>query len=173
VASYTSGSQVPLTANGLTANGTTVSFALNYAPATGAELMVVKNTSLDFINGTFDNLTNGQPVLLSWAGVTYSFVANYYGGSGNDLVLVWANNRPFAWGNNGYGQLGDNTTAQRQLPVPVTATGVLAGKVVVAITKGVTTAWRCARMAPWLAGATTKPASSATTPPRSATCRWP
>jgi alpha-tubulin suppressor-like RCC1 family protein len=98
--------------------------------------MVVSNTALAFINGTFDNLTNGQPVMLSYGGTTYSFAANYFGGSGNDLVLVWANNRAFAWGNNADGQLGDDTTTQRQLPVPVTATGVLAGKTVVAAAAG-------------------------------------
>ena len=68
---------------------------------------------------------------LPYGGGTYEFVANYYGGSGNDLVLVWANTRIFAWGNNSYGQLGDGTTTNRYLPVAVnTATGVsaLSGK---------------------------------------------
>ncbi len=91
---------------------------------------------MDFIVGTFDNLAQGQPVALSYGGVTYRFVANYYGGSGNDLVLVWASNRAFAWGCNAYGQLGDNTRTDRHVPVPVTATGVLAGKTVVALAAG-------------------------------------
>jgi alpha-tubulin suppressor-like RCC1 family protein len=98
--------------------------------------MVVNNTWLQFIQGTFDNLTNGQAVALSYGGTLYNFVANYYGGNGNDLVLVWANNRPFAWGNNNAGQLGDNSRTQRQLPVPVTTTGGLAGKTVVALAAG-------------------------------------
>jgi len=41
-----------------------------------------------------------------------------------------------AWGLNSGGQLGDNTTTNRLLPVPVTTTGVLAGKAVVAIAAG-------------------------------------
>jgi alpha-tubulin suppressor-like RCC1 family protein len=44
-----------------------------------------------------------------------------------------------AWGHNGCGQLGDNTTANRRIPVLVnTASGVwaLAGKTVVAIAAG-------------------------------------
>ena len=131
---YNTGSEVPLAANGFSATGNTVNFTLNYAPATGTELMVVKNTGLGFINGKFSNLTNGQPVALSYGGTIYNFVANYYGGSGNDLVLVWAANRVFTWGWNALGQLGDNTTTTRLLPVPVTATGVLAGKTVVALT---------------------------------------
>ena len=135
-ATYVTGSEVPLTTSHLTATGSTVSFTLNYAPTTGTELMVVSNTGLSFINGTFDNLTNGQPVTLSYGGTNYHFVANYYGGSGNDLVLVWAASRPFAWGHNNYGQLGDNTSSDRQVPVPVTVTGVLAGKTVVAMSAG-------------------------------------
>jgi alpha-tubulin suppressor-like RCC1 family protein len=136
-ATYTTGSEVPLTVSGLVATGITVNFTLNHVPAAGTELMVVSNTGLNFISGTFDNLTNGQPVALSYGGTNYSFVANYYGGSGNDLVLVWAINRAFAWGNNNLGQLGDNTSASlRLLPVPVTATGVLAGKTVLAAAAG-------------------------------------
>jgi alpha-tubulin suppressor-like RCC1 family protein len=133
---YNAATDVPVTANGYTAIGNTVNFALNFAPVTGTDLMVVKNTGLAFIVGTFSNLTNGQPVGLGYGGTTYSFVANYYGGSGNDLVLVWAKNRPFAWGENYDGQLGDNTIVDRSLPVPVTATGVLAGKTVVALAAG-------------------------------------
>lgn len=136
-AMYNSAMDVPVTASGYTATGNTVTFTLNFAPATGTDLIVVQNTALPFINGTFDNLAQGQPVALSYGGGTYRFVANYYGGSGNDLVLVWANNRAFAWGQNVSGQLGDNTTTTARLaPVPVTTPGVLAGKTVVAIAAG-------------------------------------
>ena len=99
----------------------------------------MKNTSLDFINGTFDNLGQGQHVWLSYRGIPYDFVANYYGGSGNDLVLTWANNRTFAWGANYSGALGDNTGAQGLVPVPMDMTpGVseLYGKTVVGISAG-------------------------------------
>src|ERR1039458_1916637 len=112
---YNAATDVPVTASDYTATGNSLNFTLNYAPATGTDLVVVQNTGLAFINGTFDNLAQGQGVALSYGGVTYRFVANYYGGSGNDLVLVWSSNRAFAWGNNGDGQLGDNTSTQRQL----------------------------------------------------------
>jgi alpha-tubulin suppressor-like RCC1 family protein len=138
IASYNSATDVPVTANGYTATGNTVSFTLNFAPDTGTDLMVVSNTALGFMNGTFDNLAQGQPLTLSYGGTNYPFVANYFGGSGNDLVLVWASNRPFAWGSNSYGEIGDNSSGiDRLLPVPVTATGVLAGKTVVAIAGGI------------------------------------
>src|ERR1035441_3731855 len=97
---YNSATDVPVTAVGYTASGKTMNFTLNFAPVTGMQLMVVNNTSLQFIQGTFDNLTNGQAVALNYGGSIYNFVANYYGGTGNDLVLVWANTRPFAWGSN-------------------------------------------------------------------------
>jgi hypothetical protein len=135
-ASYTTGSEVPLSANGYTATGNTVNFTLNYAPVAGAQLMVVKNTGLGFISGTFVNLAQGQTVALSYNGVTYNFAANYYGGTGNDLVLVWKASRAFARGWNSTGQLGNNSTTQSSVPVAVASTGVLAGKTVVAAAGG-------------------------------------
>jgi alpha-tubulin suppressor-like RCC1 family protein len=133
---YNSPADVPVTTNSYTAAGNTLNVTLNFAPATGTALTVVNNTGLSFINGTFDNLANGQALTLSYGATSYQFVANYYGGSGNDLVLVWANNQAFAWGGNSNGQLGDNSTTSRQLPVPVTATGVLAGKTLLAVAAG-------------------------------------
>ena len=135
---YNTGAEVPLSTDGFTATGSTVNFTLNYPPVTGTELMVVKNTGIGFISGNFDNLAQGQTVTLSHAGSIYQFVANYYGGSGNDLVLVWKKNRVFGWGYNTHGELGDATTLQRNAPVPVYSIGVLAGKTVVSVATGLT-----------------------------------
>ena len=60
--------------------------------------MVVKNTSLAFIRGTFHNLEQGQKVNLLFGGISYPFVANYHGGTGNDVVLQWGNTRLATWG---------------------------------------------------------------------------
>jgi alpha-tubulin suppressor-like RCC1 family protein len=134
---WNSATDVTVTANGYSASGNTINLSLNFTPAVGTELKVVNNTGPSFIVGTFDNLAQGQVVPLSHAGVTYQFAANYYGGSGNDLVLFWAGRRAFAWGWDQYGQLGDNRSGTNRLqPVPVTATGVLAGKTVVALAAG-------------------------------------
>jgi len=122
-ASYASSTNIPVNINGFTATGSTVNFALNYAPVTGAQLTVVNNTGLGFINGTFSNLAQGQAVALSYNGVTYQFVANYYGGTGNDLVLMWAGSRPVAWGWNTAGELGNNSTTDSHIPTAVTTTG--------------------------------------------------
>ena len=44
--------------------------------------------------------------------------------------------RAFAWGNNQYGQLGNNSTAGSAVPVPVDTAGVLAGMTIAAIDAG-------------------------------------
>jgi hypothetical protein len=90
-ATYSTGAEVPVSSNGFTAIGKTVNLTLNFAPAPGSQLMVVRNTGPGVIIGTFSNLTQGQIVELSFRGVTYHFVANYHGGAGNDLVLLWTN----------------------------------------------------------------------------------
>ncbi|HVM49877.1 MAG TPA: hypothetical protein VMU04_17745 [Candidatus Acidoferrum sp.] len=134
---FNSAADVPITAYGYTAAGSTVDFALNFAPAAGTDLMVVSNTSLGFINGAFDNLAQGQTVVLGYGGAAYRFVANYYGGSGNDLVLAWAGSRVFGWGDNSFGELGNDTYGGIcVLPISGSSAGVLAGRTVVALAAG-------------------------------------
>ncbi|MEY2479146.1 MAG: trimeric autotransporter adhesin [Verrucomicrobiota bacterium] len=88
-ASYATGAEVPVRSNGFTATGKSINLALNFAPAPGTQLVVVRNTGSDLIKGAFSNLAQGQIVALTYGGVTYKFVANYNGGKGNDLVLLW------------------------------------------------------------------------------------
>ncbi len=135
-ANYQSAQDVALTTDSFDARGGTLVMELNFAPSVGTNLTVVNNTGLDFITGTFSNVAHGQTISLSFAGVTYTFVANYFGGTGNDLVLVWPDTRVFAWGANGYGQLGDQTTTMRKVPIPVTDAGVLKGKTVISVATG-------------------------------------
>jgi alpha-tubulin suppressor-like RCC1 family protein len=80
---------------------TTRTFAgatLNFAPSPGTTLTLVEKRGLGFLNGTFANLTQGQKVTLNYNGQDYNFIANYYGGNGNDLVLQWAGAVPRSWG---------------------------------------------------------------------------
>lgn len=132
---WNAASDVPVTASGYTASGT-VSFTLNFAPLTGTSLTVVNNTAPAFINGSFDNLAQGQVVALSYGGISYRFSANYYGGSGNDLVLQWATTRLAAWGDDTFSQIGDGATTNRLAPTNVLMTGALSGKTVVAVAVG-------------------------------------
>jgi alpha-tubulin suppressor-like RCC1 family protein len=135
-ASFNAASEVPLTTNGFNATGSTVNLALNFTPAPGTVLRVVNNTALNFISGEFRNLAQGQVVPLSYNGATFTFVANYYGGTGNDLVLQWTNTAPMAWGANSYGTLGNNRTTNSLLPTAVSTTGVLTSKIITAVAAG-------------------------------------
>ena len=134
---FNSATDVPVTAGSYTAAGKAVYFTLNFAPAVGANLTVVNNTGLGFISGMFENLAQGQAVALIFNGATYNYVANYFGGTGNDLVLQWANTRPLGWGLGTAGQLGNNATASSAVPVAVITAGVLNGKTVIAMSAGV------------------------------------
>ncbi len=135
-ATWNSAADVPVTAASYTATGNTVNLTLNFAPEVGTNLTVVNNTGLPFIQGTFGNLAQGQKVALTYGGVGYNFVANYYGGTGNDLVLQRADNRVVAWGYNSSGRLGDGTTTSRSVPTIVRSTGVLAGKTIISVSAG-------------------------------------
>ena len=135
-ATYNSPTDVPVTAAGYTATGNTVDFTLNFAPSVGTNLTVVQNTGIAFIQGTFDNLAQGQQVDLTYAGVHYRFVVNYFGGSGNDLVLQWASTEVFAWGADGNGQLGNWSTTNCYSPVAVSRNCALTGKIAKSVCAG-------------------------------------
>ena len=88
-ATYATGVEIAVKSNGFAAEGKTLNITLQFAPPPGTQLMVVQNTGPGIIRGRFSNLAQGQTIALSYAGLVYHFVANYYGGSGNDLVLLW------------------------------------------------------------------------------------
>lgn len=138
IASYTTGTEVPVTAATYTAEGRAINLTFNYQPAVGSKLTVINNTGLAFIRGAFTNLRQGQPVTISYNGTDYHFVANYFGGTGNDLELVWATSRLAAWGYNG-GHLGITPDPGGNITTPraVGQTGgPLAGKAILGVTSG-------------------------------------
>lgn len=125
-------------ASSYVATGRNVNFTLARALAAGTTLMVVNNTGSAPITGNFANLAQGQTVSLTYGGVSYPFVANYYGGTGNDLVLVWANTRMLAWGWDNGLQLGLGYQAPGGAigkPEPVSP-GALAGKTISTMAAG-------------------------------------
>lgn len=131
---------VAVVANGYAASDS-ITLTLSTTLPTGTNLTVINNTSLSPISGTFSNLAQGQAVSLSFAGVTYDFVANYFGGSGNDLVLQWAKVRLAAWGSNYDGEvgIGNNTQHYWEIwrPQAVVTSGALNNKVITAQSMGV------------------------------------
>lgn len=133
---FNAASDVPVTASTYTAAGNSINLTLNFAPVTGTGLTVVNNTGLPFISGTFSNLAQGQKVTLNYGGGDYFFVADYFGGTGNDLVLQWADTRLTAWGADNAGQLGNNAMTCSALPVAIAMNGALAGKTIVKLAAG-------------------------------------
>lgn len=137
VFTFNSAADVPVAAHGFVATGQTAKFALNFHPAPGTRLTVVDNLGLDFIVGTFGNLAQGQELILTYQGTGYRFVADYFGGTGNDLVLHWADNTAFAWGSNSYGQLGTGSAEPvSAAPVEIAQGGLLKGKTILALSTG-------------------------------------
>jgi uncharacterized delta-60 repeat protein len=132
---YNTGAEVPATGSSYVATGRNVTFTLNYHPSPGTTLMVVNNTGSTPITGTFANLAQGQAVDLTHGAFTYPFVAHYYGGTGNDLVLLWRNTRAVTWGWNNLSQLGNGNGANQGAPVAV-AGGLLDGKTLVSMSGG-------------------------------------
>lgn len=130
-ASFDSPGDVPITASSYAAAGNTIELTLNHSPLVGARLTVVRNTGLGYIQGCFDNLAQGQAVVLGHGGLNYWFTANYHGNDGNDLVLQWKNVRPFAWGQGTHGKLGRDSTANSAVPVAVLTNDALWNKAVV------------------------------------------
>jgi hypothetical protein len=92
---YVTGAEVPVSSSGFTAMGKKVNIVLNFAPSPGTQLMLVQNTGPGIIRGTFSNLAQGQTIALTYGGLTHYFVANYHGGNGNDLVLLWTTGNQF------------------------------------------------------------------------------
>ncbi len=134
---YDSASDVPVVRPGdYDTAGRSLGITLKFAPPAGTNLTVVKLTGLGTINGTFSNLAQNQSITLDYAGQSFQFTANYYGGTGNDLVLQWAGTRAAAWGLNSSGQLGNGSFSTSTLPASVTATGVLSGKTIIALAAG-------------------------------------
>ncbi|MGL4399354.1 MAG: cadherin-like beta sandwich domain-containing protein [Luteolibacter sp.] len=135
-ANFNSSADVPITLASYTAAGDQIELSISFAPTNGTSLLVVNNTGLDFITGEFINLAHGQVISLTHDGLPYQFVANYYGGTGNDLVLEWFRRDLNAWGSGSNGRLGNGGTAPSKVPVDVLATGLLSGKTVTSVSAG-------------------------------------
>ena len=129
------GSDNAPTVTSYVATGRQVNFTLARPLVSGTTLRVVNNTGGTSIEGTFDNLAQNQEVNLTFGGVTYPYVAHYFGGDGNDLVLLWRNTRILTWGWNNLGQLGNRSQTNRGIPGDINPS-FLDGKTIVSLSGG-------------------------------------
>jgi alpha-tubulin suppressor-like RCC1 family protein len=129
---------VPLTGVTCDVTGLQLDMKLEFAPEPGVTLTALRNTGHAFIQGEFTNLKNGQRIELEHAGKKHPFTAWYYGGNGNDLVLLWPHTGLAAWGysGGGMGTLGNGRNQDSNVPVEVDMKGVLRGKSAVALAAG-------------------------------------
>jgi alpha-tubulin suppressor-like RCC1 family protein len=131
---FNSPADVAVTATGYSASGS-LNLTLNFPPVPGQNLTVVKNTGTTFIIGTYDGIPQGASVPLTFNGVTYNYIADYYGGNGRSLVLQWPNLQIVGWGGDNALQ-GSATTGYGASPSLLANEGVLAGKTAVATAIG-------------------------------------
>lgn len=101
-APFNSGTDIPIIAAGYTVpTGRSLGVTLGFAPPPGTALVAVSNTAATPINGTFLDLPQGGLITATFGGQTYIFQANYFGGDGNDLVLIEAFTWTWKKGNSG------------------------------------------------------------------------
>ena len=92
------------------------------------------NTSGQLGNNTTVN--SAAPVLVTRTGVLDGESVVAISAAGDHSVALCSDGRMAAWGQGGDGQLGNNGTTDSSVPVLVTQTGVLAGKMVAAVSTG-------------------------------------
>jgi len=76
------------------------------------------------------------PVAVYTSGVLSDKTITAIAGGGYFSLALDSDGAVYAWGYNFYGQLGDNSTTQRKIPVAVYNSGVLSGKTISAIAAG-------------------------------------
>ena len=90
-------------------------------------------------NGQLGNNTTSDsliPVAVTTTGALAGKTVTAIAAGGTHSLALTSDGKVYSWGLNGNGQLGNNSTAQSNVPVAVTATGTLAGKTVIAIAAG-------------------------------------
>jgi prepilin-type N-terminal cleavage/methylation domain-containing protein len=78
-------------------------------------------------NSTTDS---SVPVAVSRTGVLSGKTALSTSSGFSTSCVIASDSRPYCWGDNAFGQLGNNTTTDSLVPVAVTMTGVLSGKTI-------------------------------------------
>lgn len=83
--------------------------------------------------GSGSYTSSNVPVAVSMSSLNGEGIRDIQAGP-NNTCAVSTSGAPYCWGSNSYGQIGDGTTASSAVPVPVSNSGVLAGKTVRKVT---------------------------------------
>ncbi len=86
--------------------------------------------------GDGSNSTRTLPVAVVTTGVLAGKTITQIAAGRDHCMVLTSDGKLFAWGRNDYGQLGDGTTTNRNVPVAVNMSGALAGKSVAAMDGG-------------------------------------
>ncbi|HUC96800.1 MAG TPA: hypothetical protein VMR16_04020, partial [Candidatus Saccharimonadales bacterium] len=92
------------------------------------------NASGQLGNNSFTN--SSVPVAVTNSGVLSGKTILSVSARGNDSCVIASDNQAYCWGDNGYGQLGNNSVTNSSVPVAVVNTGVLSGDTVKSISTG-------------------------------------
>ena len=77
-----------LQVNGLVdLDGGALDLLLHFGPQLGDEFVIIKNDGTDAVLGQFAGLTQGAAFTQTYGGQSYNFAIDYYGLTGNDVVL--------------------------------------------------------------------------------------
>lgn len=86
--------------------------------------------------GINSTTSKNEPTLVTATGALAGKTVVAVAAGATHSLAITSDGRVFAWGDNSFGQLGDNSIITRQVPVAVDTSGVLAGKTVLAIAAG-------------------------------------
>ena len=85
---FNTAQDVPVSADGFSAEGRTLNVTLGFMPPPGVVLTLVNNTGLSPIAGTFNLLPEGAGIVINYSGTDYLFEIHYGDGDGNDITLT-------------------------------------------------------------------------------------
>lgn len=86
--------------------------------------------------GNSSTSTSLTPTPVTTSGALSGLDAKFVTAGRNFTCIIASNDRPYCWGAGSSGQLGNTASAQSTVPVPVTYSGVMNGKILTSISSG-------------------------------------
>lgn len=88
--------------------------------------------------GNNGNTSSNVPVAVYTSGVLSGKTVSAISAGADHTCVIASDNNAYCWGSNGFGQLGNNSTTNSNVPVAVNTSGVLSGKTIKSIAAGYT-----------------------------------